>query len=69
MAENLIATPWFPNPELKNAKRDFIYLSSLREDHPKVYYKAENLMSDVLSNLNEGLEPQLNDLLELAKRE
>lgn len=69
MAENLMATPWFPNPELENAKRDFIYLSSLREDHPKVYHRANNLMSDILSNLNEGLDLQLDDLLALAIRE
>ena len=76
MAENLLAinkyperSPWYPNPYSPYGRRDFIYLKTLQEDHPRVYNSAKNRLWDTLSDLNRDLDPQLNDLYELAVRE
>lgn len=70
MADNIYSrSPWYPNPWQPHGKQDFIYLKTLHEDNPKVYYAAQNRLYDTLSNIRSELEPQLNDLLSLAERE
>ena len=70
MAENLLArSPWYPNPWAPHGRQDYIYLNTLQKDHSQVYHAAKNRLFDTLSNINTELEPQLNDLLNLAERE
>jgi hypothetical protein len=58
MGENLLnRSPWYPNPWAPHGRQDFIYLKTLQEDNPKVYYAAQNRFWDTLSNLNFELEP------------
>ena len=62
-------TPWYPNP--RNEKKDwnYIYLKTLHEDHPAVWYAADERYRDAMHNINESLEPDLDSLLALAIRE
>jgi hypothetical protein len=75
MAENLIAKtmearhPWWPNLSNKYRDQTFIYLKTLQEDNPKLFYAADARLRDSLGNLNFGLNLQLDDLYNLALRE
>lgn len=70
MAENLVGKkPWYPNPTGAGKDRNFVYLDTLREDSPKIYNKAQSLFSSIEGKIFGSLWPQMNDLLQLAKRE
>lgn len=75
MAENLVAKtvearhPWWPNLSSKYRDQNFIYLKTLQEDNPKLFYAADARFRDSLGNLNFDLNLQLDDLYNLALRE
>ena len=62
-------TPWYPNPRDTTKDWNYIYLRTLWEDHPAVWYAADERYRDAMHNINESLEPDLDSLLALAIRE
>lgn len=78
MAKNIVSKasnnqeerhPWYPNLSNKYRNQNFIYLDTLQDDNPKLFYNAENRFHDVLGKLNLNLSLQLHELLALAERE
>jgi hypothetical protein len=69
MSKNLMSKPWYPKIGKEGKTQNFVYLDTLYSDNPTIYNKAQNLFASTSLSLYGNLWPQMNDLLNLAKRE